>query len=129
MPLCLVDLSSFGKIFETVFFFLLFFRELCRFILESKGCNSDDYQLGTTRVFLRENLERTLEKERSEILHKAAITLQTNVRGYLARRKYQNIKKSTIKLQVKTKTFLTKCVKAHKLKFWLGRVNQPPWFM
>ncbi|KAK6643275.1 hypothetical protein RUM43_004780 [Polyplax serrata] len=75
------------------------YRELCRFIFEIKECNSNDYQLGTTRVFLRENLEREFEKERSEILHKAALTLQTNVRGYLARRKYHNIKRSTIKLQ------------------------------
>ncbi|KAL0278610.1 UNVERIFIED_CONTAM: hypothetical protein PYX00_000382 [Menopon gallinae] len=75
------------------------YRELCRYIMEMKGCNSDDYQLGTTRIFLRENLERELEKERSEVLHKAALTLQTNIRGYLARRKYHNIKKSAVKLQ------------------------------
>lgn len=88
------------KVRSTVLFFFLPYRELCRFIFEIKECNSNDYQLGTTRVFLRENLEREFEKERSEILHKAALTLQTNVRGYLARRKYHNIKRSTIKLQV-----------------------------
>lgn len=40
-----------------------------------------EYQIGQTRVFLRENLERQLERERSEILNKAALKVQTAVRG------------------------------------------------
>lgn len=59
----------------------------------------DDYQLGTTRVFLRENLERTLERERAEILHRAAMIIQRNVRGFLAQKRYQNAKQSAIKIQ------------------------------
>ncbi|XP_065213017.1 unconventional myosin-XV isoform X2 [Planococcus citri] len=71
-------------------------RELCHIILENHG---EDYQLGTTRVFLRENLERELERERAEILHKAAMTIQRNVRGFLAQKRYQNAKQSAIKIQ------------------------------
>jgi len=61
------------------------FRELCRAILDQSsvpGRTSADYQLGTTRVFMRENLERHLEKERSDILRSAAVTLQVSA-GYL----------------------------------------------
>lgn len=53
-------------------------KELCRIILE-KAASKDDqnqYQLGTTRVFLREWLERTLEYSRALILERAAITVQ-----------------------------------------------------
>lgn len=71
-------------------------RELCHTILEKHG---EDYQLGTTRVFLRENLERQLERERAEILHKAAMIIQRNVRGFLTQKRYQNAKHSAIKIQ------------------------------
>ena len=71
-------------------------RELCHIILEK---HAEDYQLGTTRVFLRENLERELERERAEILRKAAMTIQRNVRGFLAQKRYQNAKQSAIKIQ------------------------------
>ncbi len=73
-----------------------FCRELCHVILEKYP---DDYQLGTSRVFLRENLERILERERAEILHKAAMTIQRNVRGFLTQKRYQNAKQSAIKIQ------------------------------
>lgn len=72
------------------------YRELCHVILEKFP---DDYQLGTSRVFLRENLERILERERAEILHKAAMTIQRNVRGFLTQKRYQNAKHSAIKIQ------------------------------
>lgn len=44
-----------------------------------------DFQLGATRVFLRESLQRSLEMGRSEKLKMAAVTLQKHIRGYLAR--------------------------------------------
>ncbi|CAG2054867.1 unnamed protein product, partial [Timema podura] len=78
------------------------FRELCRVILDSvapQSAQGNDYQLGTTRVFLRENLERHLERDRAKILRGAAITLQRHVRGYLARRRYQATKKGALLIQ------------------------------
>jgi myosin-15 len=64
------------------------FRELCRAILDQATASErgpshghhhhHDYQLGTTRVFMRENLERQLEKERADILRTAAITVQVS---------------------------------------------------
>ncbi|GLH06473.1 Unconventional myosin IC [Gryllus bimaculatus] len=78
------------------------YRELCRAILDSvapKTPEGNDYQLGTTRVFLRENLERKLERERADIVNSAAIIVQRNVRGLLARRRYQAAKKSAVMIQ------------------------------
>lgn len=59
-------------------------KELCRLILE-KAAPRDaqtQYQLGLTRVFLRESLERTLEYNRAVILERAAITVQRLVASF-----------------------------------------------
>lgn len=78
-------------------------REICQAILEK---HSDEYQLGTSRVFLRENLERHLERERAAILNTAAITLQRNVRGFLARTRYSAKRQSAIKLQASVRGWM-----------------------
>ncbi|XP_043281933.1 unconventional myosin-XV isoform X2 [Venturia canescens] len=76
-------------------------KELCRIILD-KSTSPDaheQYQLGLTRVFLRESLERHLEYNRALILERAAITVQRYTRGFLARRRFLNIARSTIFIQ------------------------------
>ncbi|XP_014248612.2 unconventional myosin-XV isoform X2 [Cimex lectularius] len=71
-------------------------REICSIMLQPYAGN---YQIGCSRVFMRENLERKLERERHDILNKAAVTVQCAMRGHLARRKYQASKKSAIIIQ------------------------------
>lgn len=58
-----------------------------------------DYQLGATRVFLRESLERQLEIKRAECLRESAVVIQKNIRGYLARRQYQTLRHNSIVIQ------------------------------
>lgn len=58
-----------------------------------------DYQLGASRVFLREKLERQLEVKRAESLKGAAVLIQKNIRGYLARKKYRRMRRSAITVQ------------------------------
>lgn len=77
-------------------------RELCRVILSTCSPEAEtngDYQLGTTRVFLREWLERELERERARVVRAAAIMMQKTVRGYLARRRYRATRKAALMLQ------------------------------
>lgn len=76
-------------------------KELCRMILDRAAPQEShtQYQLGLTRVFLRESLERTLEYNRALILERAAITVQRYTRGFLARRRFLNISRSTVLLQ------------------------------
>ncbi|KMZ09170.1 uncharacterized protein Dsimw501_GD16995 [Drosophila simulans] len=60
------------------------YRELCRALLEAMprtGVEGPDYQLGATRVFLREALHRALESGRTERLRRAAVTAFWNLRG------------------------------------------------
>lgn len=78
------------------------YRELCRSVLDHlprTGIEGPDFQLGATRVFLREAQHRTLESGRSERLRNAAVIIQRNVRGMLARKKLQRKKKAVVKIQ------------------------------
>ncbi|XP_023288541.1 unconventional myosin-XV [Orussus abietinus] len=76
-------------------------KELCRIILDKAVPPEahSQYQLGLTRVFLRESLERTLEYNRALILERAAITVQRFTRGFLTRRRFLSISRSTVLLQ------------------------------
>lgn len=78
------------------------YRELCRSVLDNlprTGIEGPDFQLGATRVFLREAQHRTLESARSERLRNAAVIIQRNVRGMLARKKLQRKKRAVVKIQ------------------------------
>lgn len=78
------------------------YRELCRNVLEAlprTGIEGPDFQLGATRVFLREAQHRALESGRSERLRNAAVIIQRNVRGLLARKKLRSRKQAAIKIQ------------------------------
>jgi myosin XV len=78
------------------------YRELCRLVLETlphTNAEGPDFQLGATRVFLREALHRTLEGSRAERLRKAAVIIQKHARGMLSRKKLQRQKRSVVKVQ------------------------------
>lgn len=78
------------------------YRDLCRSILDRippTGTEGPDYQLGASRVFLRESLKRQLEIARNDILKNATLVVQKHMRGYLTRKKYKAMRKSTITIQ------------------------------
>ncbi|BFF99983.1 unconventional myosin-XV [Drosophila madeirensis] len=80
------------------------YRELCRALLESMprtGVEGPDYQLGATRVFLREALHRALESGRTERLRHAAVSIQRHVRGMLVRRHLTRRKAAATRLQAR----------------------------
>ncbi|GFR25205.1 unconventional myosin-XV [Trichonephila clavata] len=74
-------------------------RDVCRVILDKIPGSKEQYQLGSSKVFLRESLEQALEKERVNILRGSVVTIQRYVRGYQARKKYKLMRHSAIKLQ------------------------------
>lgn len=71
-------------------------REICNLVLVSYP---GEYQLGVSRVFLRESLERTLERRRAALLHSAAVNIQRVVRGFLVRSQYVAMRGSAVKIQ------------------------------
>ncbi|XP_047476292.1 unconventional myosin-XV-like [Penaeus chinensis] len=82
-------------------------KEICRVVLDrvSRGSRTA-YQLGTTKIFLREALEQTLEEERYQRLSNAVVTLQRFVRGYLARRKFRSQRRSAVIVQAMVRMWL-----------------------
>lgn len=78
------------------------YRDICRLIL-SDICNAEaempDFQLGATRVFLRESVHRQLEEGRSDRLRLAACVIQRNVRGMLARKHLQRKRRAAVSIQ------------------------------
>lgn len=78
------------------------YRDICRLIL-SDLCNAEaempDFQLGATRVFLRECMHRQLEEARTERLRLAACVIQRNVRGMLARKHMQSKRRAAVSIQ------------------------------
>lgn len=78
------------------------YRDLCRSVLETipqTGIEGPDFQLGATRVFLREAIHRILESNRSERLKDAAIVIQRNARKLLAKKHLLRRKRAATKIQ------------------------------
>lgn len=78
------------------------YRDLCRNVLETlpaTGVDGPDFQLGATRVFLREALHRMLETSRAERQKRAAVVIQRNARAMLAKKKTERKKCAAVKIQ------------------------------
>ncbi|GAB1609364.1 hypothetical protein Ahia01_001221900 [Argonauta hians] len=74
--------------------------EVCRRILLTQHLDDETrYQVGVTKVFLKEFFEQDLEKSCESVQHQAAVILQNQVRAFLIRRKFQRIVRAVIKLQ------------------------------
>lgn len=60
-----------------------------------------DYQLGTSKVFIRELLHQKLEQGRRHVQDEAATTIQRHIRGYFGRKKYRDQKQAAVKIQAR----------------------------
>ncbi|XP_051155446.1 myosin-VIIa-like [Leptopilina boulardi] len=58
-----------------------------------------DYQLGITKIFLKEHHENYLEKERSRIIIRNIIKIQNYIRGWLARRRFLRMRSAAVVIQ------------------------------
>ncbi|XP_041473142.1 unconventional myosin-XV-like isoform X3 [Lytechinus variegatus] len=84
-------------------------KELCQEILFRVGDKfRGDYQLGSTKVFMKEALENHLEYERSKIIQKAVLVIQRHLRGFLARRQYHRILHTVVQLQAHLRGYLVR---------------------
>ncbi|KAL1244427.1 Myosin-VIIa [Trichinella spiralis] len=58
-----------------------------------------EYQIGTSRVFLKDSQLLFLEQRRDEMLHIRATLIQKTIRGWLMRSKYQRTRQACIMIQ------------------------------
>ncbi|XP_048223999.1 unconventional myosin-X isoform X2 [Perognathus longimembris pacificus] len=81
-------------------------RGKCTVLLQLYDASSSEWQLGKTKVFLRESLEQKLEKRREEEVYQAAMVIQAHILGYLARKQYRRVLYCVVTIQKNYRAFL-----------------------
>uniref|UniRef100_A0AAZ3SJ67 Uncharacterized protein n=1 Tax=Oncorhynchus tshawytscha TaxID=74940 RepID=A0AAZ3SJ67_ONCTS len=81
-----------------------------------------EWQLGKTKVFMKESLEQHLEKERDEVRRKAGMVIRAHILTYTARKHFKRVKESVVTLQgylrthIQRKWFLRRCLATRVLQ-------------
>ena len=75
------------------------FRALCSVILEETLKEADKYQIGLTKIFFRAGMLALLESLRTNRIAHLVTMVQKNVRRALEYRRYQRLRKATVKAQ------------------------------
>ncbi|XP_066545291.1 unconventional myosin-XV [Amia ocellicauda] len=66
------------------------------------------FQVGVTKLFMKEDLYQLLESKRDRVLHVAALTLQRYTRMFFVRRRYLSMRRKIVKLQAHSRGYLTR---------------------
>ena len=77
-----------------------------------------DYQLGRTKVFLKDAHDLYLEQERDRVLTKKILTVQKVIRGWYYRRQYLQMRASTLIIQRKWRLY-SSCKKYRQVSDFL----------
>ncbi|XP_041362375.1 unconventional myosin-XV-like isoform X3 [Gigantopelta aegis] len=81
--------------------------EVCAKILETQGPQfSKQYQIGATKVFMKENFEQHLDVQAIKIQLDAVIRIQKSMRAFLARKKFLKVRESNIKIQTAIRRYI-----------------------
>ncbi|KAK2821058.1 hypothetical protein Q5P01_024017 [Channa striata] len=91
-------------------------REQTMVLLEMVAAEKEQYQLGLTKVFLKEPLYQQLEEKWSSTQTWAAITIQRNIRGFLCRRNFKFFKEKAIVIQSH--------IRGHQARKYFKRLKQ-----
>uniref|UniRef100_A0A8C6R1W6 Myosin X n=2 Tax=Nannospalax galili TaxID=1026970 RepID=A0A8C6R1W6_NANGA len=81
-------------------------RGKCTVLLQLYDASNSEWQLGKTKVFLRESLEQKLEKRREEEVNQAVMVIQAHILGYLARKRYRKVLCGVVIIQKNYRAFL-----------------------
>lgn len=74
-------------------------KPLCSLILQRTINDPDKYQSGLTKIFFRAGMLAALESLRSGRLNALVTIIQKNMRRRMAVKKYQELRRATIKIQ------------------------------
>ncbi|KAM6456280.1 unconventional myosin-X [Liasis olivaceus] len=77
----------------------------CTALLHLYDSTKTEWQLGKSKVFLRESLEHTLEKQREIEVDKAAMIIRAHILGYMARKHYKKVLYYVIIIQKNYRAF------------------------
>lgn len=91
-------------------------KPLCSLILQKTINDPDKYQNGLTKIFFRAGMLAALEALRSQRLNALVTVVQKNMRRRLAVKRYQELRRATIKIQT-----WWRCILAKKLVAYIRR--------
>lgn len=74
-------------------------RGRCAALLYLYDSTTLEWQLGKSKVFIRESLEHKLEKQREVEVYRAAMMIQAHILGYVARKQYRKILHHVVVIQ------------------------------
>ncbi|XP_037394855.1 unconventional myosin-X [Pygocentrus nattereri] len=74
-------------------------RRTCSELLTLYDNSRREWQLGKTKVFLKEVLEQKLERERDAVRRAAGMVIRAHILSYVARKHYRKVRSSTITIQ------------------------------
>ncbi|XP_077125819.1 unconventional myosin-X [Ranitomeya variabilis] len=78
----------------------------CETLLHLHDTTDTEWQMGKTKVFLRESLEQKLEKQREVEVYKAALIIQSHIMGFVARKQYRKVLHCIVIIQKNYRAFL-----------------------
>uniref|UniRef100_A0A6I8QPF6 Myosin 10 n=1 Tax=Xenopus tropicalis TaxID=8364 RepID=A0A6I8QPF6_XENTR len=78
----------------------------CEVLLHLHDNTDTEWQIGKTKVFLRESLEHKLEKQRDIEVFKAALIIQAHIMGFVARKQYKKVLYCVVVIQKNYRAFL-----------------------
>ncbi|KAI1285881.1 Myosin-VIIa [Halotydeus destructor] len=81
-------------------------RAVASLICERRLGEQTDYQLGKTKVFLKDAHDLFLEQQRDLVLTRSIVTLQRAIRGWCCRRRYKKLRCSAIIVQKYWRAFI-----------------------
>ncbi|KAM3608206.1 uncharacterized protein V6R79_021047 [Siganus canaliculatus] len=74
-------------------------KQSCTELLTLHDRTKKEWQLGKTKVFLKEALEQRLEKERAEVRRRAGMVIRAHILSYVARKQYKRVLCSVVTIQ------------------------------
>ncbi|XP_015214796.2 unconventional myosin-X-like [Lepisosteus oculatus] len=82
----------------------------CLDLLNSRDVTKMEWQLGKTKVFLKEALEQRLEKEREAVRRQAGAVIRAHILSYVARKHYKKVLASIITIQKNYRSHFWRCM-------------------
>ena len=74
-------------------------KDDCKFLLQEFDSTEKQWKLGNTKVFLKDQLEYSMERKRNAELVVAAMLIKKKIMGYLVRKRYLKTRNDIIRLQ------------------------------
>ncbi|XP_057186832.1 unconventional myosin-XV-like [Triplophysa rosa] len=90
-------------------------------LMKLSPINRGDYQVGVSKLFLKEDVYQLLESKHDRMMHVAALTLQRYIRVYLTRKRFLKFRQVMTYLQARCKGYLRRRwflrMRLHLIKF------------